>query len=112
MPMTEIRPPPASKPESVRRQCTFQGPAFLLSGDYGIVANSTTVARTMNKLANGKEVVRALLPKLKATAIWAKLAPIAPDGSAQWMTAAFWVKQVDLFLLEAFITAVTFCSVC
>ncbi len=47
-----------------------------------------------------EEVMRALHPKLKPSSIRAKLAPVAPDGSPQWLTAAFWVREIDLVLLE------------
>ena len=53
-------------------------------------------------LARGRseELMRTLRPKLKASAIRAKLALTTPEGSPLWMTVAFWVNQIDLVLLE------------
>lgn len=50
--------------------------------------------------SRSEEVMRALHPKLKSNAIRAKLTLTAPDGSPQWLTASFWVKEIDLVLLE------------
>jgi len=58
-------------------------------------APSEDLARSLSE-----ELLRALHPKLKSNAIRAKLMPTAPDGSPQWLTVSFWVKEIDLVLLE------------
>ncbi|HEY6340310.1 MAG TPA: hypothetical protein VIY49_02365 [Bryobacteraceae bacterium] len=58
-------------------------------------AASEDFARSLSE-----EFLRALHPKLKSNAIRAKLMPTAPDGSPQFLTAPFWIKEIDLVLLE------------
>jgi hypothetical protein len=50
--------------------------------------------------ARSEEIMRALHPKLKSNTIRAKLTATAPDGSPQWLTPGFWVKEIALVLLE------------
>jgi hypothetical protein len=58
-------------------------------------ADSPELARSRSD-----EIMRALHPKLKPAVIRAKLAPTAADGLPQWLTSAFWIKEIDLVLLE------------
>ena len=50
--------------------------------------------------SRSEELICALHPRLKPAAIRAKLALTAPDGSPQWLSAAFWAKEIDLVLIE------------
>ena len=50
--------------------------------------------------SRSEELIRALHPKMKAAAIEAKLTGNTPDGSPPWLTAAFWIREIDLVLLE------------
>ena len=60
-----------------------------------LAAGSEDLARSRSE-----ELIRALHPKIKAAALRAKLAGSTPEGSPQWSTAAFWIKEIDLVLLE------------
>ena len=60
-----------------------------------LAAGSEDLARNRSE-----KLIRALHPKMKAAAIKAKLAGSTPEGSPQWSTAAFWIKEIDLVLLE------------
>ena len=60
-----------------------------------LAAGSEDLARRRSE-----ELIRALHPKIKAAAIKAKLAGSTSEGSPQWSTAAFWIKEIDLVLLK------------
>src|SRR5438105_3729655 len=47
-----------------------------------------------------EQTMRALHPRLKPHAIQKRIAPPAPDGSPQWRTAEFWLREIDFVLLE------------
>jgi hypothetical protein len=60
-----------------------------------LAAGSEDLARSRSE-----ELIRGLHPKIKTAAIEAKLTGNTPDGSPTWLTAAFWIREIDLILLE------------
>ncbi|HLG97902.1 MAG TPA: hypothetical protein VKX49_16430 [Bryobacteraceae bacterium] len=76
------------------------GGLWLPDGDAILVKDILAAGSEDLARSRSEELIRALHPKMKTAAIKAKLAASTPEGSPQWSTAAFWMKEIDLVLLE------------
>jgi hypothetical protein len=76
------------------------GNPWLAEGETILVTEIASAGSEHLARARSEEIMRGLHPKLKSNAIRAKLTPTAPGGSPPWLTPAFWVKEIDLVLLE------------